>query len=610
MAQDSTDQNADSWKQKYYFQLDQLDEKEKEWSKLEAALKKAISRISLAAEGSHHKIDKYLDDVRQMIKDKVNPHHLDLVIDDLSKIIAKVEAEKKSPGQSPAVILQSILQSIQLPDKFEKKKEALLKKIDKVNSEQLDNLLGDTYQLINAAIGSKTDTDDTNKPGLLKRLIGSDDKSADKNHDMAIEAYRDCLLTIIESFMRTEVVTGKLSAFKTLAVNANEKIQLQQLSNDLAGMLSEVNKSVQKTTLVTESDDLIQPSIQELIIRLLEQLLVPNELTSDVNQMKERLEQDNNPADWKILLKDVASLINVIRSRMQEEKQEFEDFLQTITGRLNDIDEFLQIESRSIQLAETQGREFDNKMNNHVEVIRNDVNQATELNALKQVVTSRIDVISDHVKAYRDIEDKRLKDALGNLSDMQSRMNLLEEETENLRKVIAEKNKEALSDVLTEIPNRLAYEKKVIEEIARWKRFGHPLSLVIWDVDFFKKVNDTYGHKAGDKVLKTVAQVLHERIRETDFLARYGGEEFIMLLPGTKEEETLRLVNDLRERVSSCNFTYQGEEVKITISCGVSCFRKEDTGWTKVFERADKALYQAKKSGRNRCVVSSCRSDG
>ena len=130
-------------------------------------------------------------------------------------------------------------------------------------------------------------------------------------------------------------------------------------------------------------------------------------------------------------------------------------------------------------------------------------------------------------------------------------------------------------DALTEIPNRLSYEKKSAEEISRWKRFSNPLSLAIWDIDFFKKVNDTYGHKAGDKVLKTIAQLLVQSIRETDFFARYGGEEFVMLLPGTKQEETLRLVNKLREQVESCGFHYHGESVKITMSCGVSSFSEE-----------------------------------
>ena len=604
MASDSSDQNADSWKQKYYIQLDQLEAKEKEWTLLDTALKKALARISLVAEGSSDQIDKYLQDVRHIIKDKVNPHRLDLVIDDLSKVIAKAEQQNTSAGKSSADILQLILQNIKLPAALDKKNKALLAKITGSNNGQVKNLLDEACDLINSAIITKDEPGESS-PGLFKRLMGADNKAS----DVELESYRSCLLSVIEGFMQSGKQTGKVSAFKALTVNSNEKDELKKLSSDLVHLLQDINVSSQQTVNIITADDSNQPSIQELIIRLLEQLLVPNELAGDVNEMKERLEHDSNSADWKILLKDVAALINAIRSRMQDEKHEFEDYLQTITGRLNDIDEFLQIESRSIQQAETQGREFDNKMNDQVQVIRNDVNQATELDTLKQVVSSRIDVISDHVKEYRDVEEKRLKDALSNVSNMQSRMISLEDEAENLRKVIVEKNKEALFDVLTEIPNRLAFEKKVVDEIARWKRFKNPLSLAIWDVDFFKKVNDTYGHKAGDKVLKTVAQVLNDRIRETDFLARYGGEEFIMLLPGTKEEETLRLVNDLRQKVADCNFSYQGEEVKISISCGVSCFRKDDTGWAQVFERADKALYQAKESGRNRCVVSSCRSD-
>ncbi|MDH5484946.1 MAG: GGDEF domain-containing protein, partial [Gammaproteobacteria bacterium] len=142
----------------------------------------------------------------------------------------------------------------------------------------------------------------------------------------------------------------------------------------------------------------------------------------------------------------------------------------------------------------------------------------------------------------------------------------------------------------------------------RWKRFGEPLSVAVWDVDYFKKVNDVYGHKAGDKVLKTIAQLLNDRIRTTDFFARYGGEEFVMLLVGTREEETLRVINELREKIASCGFHFHGKSVPITISCGVSCFREGDS-LQQVFERADKALYKAKKNGRNQCVISSCRSD-
>ncbi len=240
--------------------------------------------------------------------------------------------------------------------------------------------------------------------------------------------------------------------------------------------------------------------------------------------------------------------------------------------------------------------------------IHDDMQKAEDLEVLKHHVQHRLDAMSEHIKQYRKNENQRFSEAQQSVESMQSRMQSLEQETANLKHVIAEKNRQAMFDVLTEIPNRLAYEKRVAEEIARWQRFGHPLSLVVWDVDLFKQVNDTYGHKAGDKVLRTIAQLLNGRIRETDFLARYGGEEFVMLLPGTKEEETLRLVNELRLKVEECGFHYHGEKVTITVSCGVSSFRVEDT-LAQVFERADKALYRAKENGRNQCVVASCRSD-
>jgi len=121
MASDSSDQNADNWKQKYYIQLDQLEAKEKEWALLDAALKKALARISLVAEGTSEQIDKYLQDVRHIIKDKVNPHRLDLVIDDLSKVLAKAEQQNTSPAKNAADILQLVLQNIKLPAAWIKK---------------------------------------------------------------------------------------------------------------------------------------------------------------------------------------------------------------------------------------------------------------------------------------------------------------------------------------------------------------------------------------------------------------------------------------------------------------------------------------------------------
>ena len=141
------------------------------------------------------------------------------------------------------------------------------------------------------------------------------------------------------------------------------------------------------------------------------------------------------------------------------------------------------------------------------------------------------------------------------------------------------------------------------EEIARHKRFTTPLVLAVWDVDHFKKVNDRFGHRAGDKVLRTIAAALRDGIRETDFLARYGGEEFVLLMTGSALDECLPVAERLRSAVAATGFHFRGQAVTITASCGLAEFDKAETveQW---FERADKALYRAKQSGRNRCEVS------
>jgi diguanylate cyclase len=115
-------------------------------------------------------------------------------------------------------------------------------------------------------------------------------------------------------------------------------------------------------------------------------------------------------------------------------------------------------------------------------------------------------------------------------------------------------------------------------------------------------INDTYGHRAGDKVLTVVAEALSKDIRTTDFVARYGGEEFVMLLPGTSLEDAVRLSNKMRESIGQIGFHFRGQPVSVSISCGITTMREGDSG-EDAFDRADKALYQAKDEGRN-CVVS------
>lgn len=504
-------------------------------------------------------------------------------------------------------ILKQLFRQIPWPQSIEKSITDIISNID--TCEDIDQLNNSLHQLASNIEPWPADI--------------SDNPAASAE----FSSYRHCLLDLIKHIDNPDSASGKLSALQLSIKDTDNQLELEKLNHQLSTLLTlrdnaqpsvtsnnladstDINEQSSAQTLVAENNIAgTQPGIQELLIRLLEQLIVPDELQPQAEQMKHRLEQDTHPDNWKALLKDVASLINSIRSYLQKEKYEFETFLHQVTDRLKAMDQFLQTETESLQAAETQGNQFDLQIHTNVDEIRQDVDQAADLNNLKQTVSTKLDTISTHIKDYRDSEKQRLHTSQQQLDSMHNRMQELENETQTLKKVVVEKNKQAMFDALTGIPNRLSYEKKIEEEVARWKRFSTPLSLAVWDIDFFKKVNDTYGHKAGDKVLKTVAQLLNKRIRKTDFLARYGGEEFVMLLPGTKQEETLRLVNNLRSEVENCGFHYHGDAVKITVSCGVSCFNSGDTV-NNVFERADKALYKAKHNGRNQCVIASSLSD-
>ncbi len=155
-------------------------------------------------------------------------------------------------------------------------------------------------------------------------------------------------------------------------------------------------------------------------------------------------------------------------------------------------------------------------------------------------------------------------------------------------------------DPLTGIFNKGALATKGIESFRRAKLLKVPLSIAVFDIDHFKKINDSYGHPAGDHILRELAAVIGTRlIRLDDFFARYGGEEFVVMLFGSNLTQGIEIGERLRATIEGHNFVYQGIKIPVTISVGVSTKHADMTMWEELFAKADTALYDAKRGGRN-----------
>lgn len=191
------------------------------------------------------------------------------------------------------------------------------------------------------------------------------------------------------------------------------------------------------------------------------------------------------------------------------------------------------------------------------------------------------DTLDGAVIAFRDITEQKK-----HLQSLEAVNKLLEHQ--------------ASTDILTGIYNRMKFNDTLTAEIKRAKRYLTPLSLIMFDIDHFKRVNDTYGHSAGDNVLKTLARLIKSHIRDSDIFARWGGEEFVIQAPGTSLDDAVKLANKLRYKVEEFDFS---EPHKITLSFGVATFRDEDNNIT-LINRADDALYRAKAGGRNQVMYS------
>ncbi len=341
--------------------------------------------------------------------------------------------------------------------------------------------------------------------------------------------------------------------------------------------------------------------VSRVIQNLIEQLSVPKSGLYQHLRLQQMLLRSQNWYELIPLLETTAALVLLC---IRHGRTEFTSYLQEINeqllGYIAGIDEARTGLGGSLDSGEALTRQLED----NISCLRTSMEGATSLSHLKHMVGEHLHTLMQEVDGYKQ-ELVTSRESHERLEVLGEQVQLLEQQTQALKTDLLQEQRRALRDALTGLPNRLAYDEQIQREMARCRRYGQPLSLVVVDIDFFKRVNDNYGHLAGDKLLRIFARQLMKSLREADFIARYGGEEFVLLLPNTAIDEAVQVVEKVRQTIAETPFRYKDEQLLISASFGIADWDEALENHEQLFERADIALYHAKQRGRDRyCLFS------
>ncbi len=552
------EKEVNRWKDKYFEQGEAFDAEKKLATDYAALLQRLLVRVSLAAENVSVELDSELDSLRNAIRD-ATPENNDLEkrlkrIDDL--ILTADQAKQDNADKVVAALEKLVEQLLQL-DVSRKQKRALKK-------------LAKSLQ--------KRGRDLREYPGILSEYA------------------------IQQSEVLQQIVTGEggSSGFFSRFLGGSEKRDQEAEGNTPAddGMELEVEDEGAEDEVVP-GFSAISKHVCATLNHLLDQLSFPSSALRDVERLREQIATELNWYELGPTLDDLANLVVAVVGKGQ---RDFEKFLLVLDERLSKVQSYLGDSRRADEEMIDQSQKLDRVMRARMTEMSKDLSAVSDLEELKHSITGHLDNITQAMDTFTDVRERHASVKDKELALLKERLQSMEEESKHIRKRLKEERSKALTDALTSLPNREAFDERFSLEYERWKRYRKPAVLVVADVDRFKSVNDNYGHLSGDKVLQIMAKEIQARIRKTDFVARYGGEEFVILLPETEPEVAHEVMDKTREMISRLPFHFRDEKIQITMSFGLAPFA-EGCDMEGLFERADSALYKAKDSGRNQVIL-------
>ena len=617
-------EETERWKEKYLQLVERQDQLEARWEQRVDLLRRSLVRSSLAVEGADPAVERCLHAMREVLREGDLDDGLSQLVPRLEKAVLDSERYRQERAVRLTEALHRLvsqLLALSPPSELRKPLKRFAKQLDQRASQlrELPGLLGE-LSLLQGQVLTLQEGMAPQQSGFLKRLFGGrDSQLAAAPLQTATPAGAS---VPAEVTVEAEAVVGGETAVASAETEPGVTVSLPEPTDDerqavepvSAAAEPDVAESVADAELPSVAEPLRQESayalpdspepafsvvaerVEATLSNLLDNLHLPEQHQPQLQTLRARIQHGLNWYELVPVLDDLAMLMIAFSDQGQ---RDFESYLQTLNERLSAMQENLLAAHQGHSEGRDAAQALDEELREQVGGLQHSMRQATDLTSLKKVVEARLDGLLDTVDTYRQQRSQQEQKLGERLQQLVSRVGSLEQAARGLRGHLEEQRQKALQDPLTGLPNRAAWNERLDLEFARWQRYGGDLLLAVLDVDHFKRVNDGYGHLAGDRVLKIIGSELRKRLRKTDFIARFGGEEFVVLLPNTPYEAGQQLMDALRDSISNCPFHFKGERVVITLSAGLTAFGQDDTT-ERAFERADGALYRAKNAGRNR----------
>lgn len=547
-----------------------LDETQEQLAHMREMLRKAVTRLSIAARSDNETLNNTLEQLKSAVRSEIDPERLNAHLDHLLASVNQIDDhEQESRGEFYTCLRDGLLE-YEFTAQDQQYKNRIFKLVEsKLPDNELSIKLLDLINEIISSMNSNRNDDEISKVRLFDNEIrGKLDLASRSNESEKVSLILDDLAYDIVNYI--EIIRGSFSN------GIHEHVCDDPNNTELA---REVLRKLLNSLVLTK--DIINQ--RDLIVRKLD---CPIETVEE----------------WNLLAEDIAALINQNIEALQTEKQELQVFIKKITNQLVEIEKYIQKSREESMETISKSSMLKDSVDSNVEIIQQTVGNAEDIKQLKYDVQLRLTEIRKSVEEYQHAETVREEVSKQGYSHIINELARTKKETAMLKEQLHESQKKMLRDPLTGLANRMAYEERIAVEINRCKRNSEPLCLAMWDIDHFKKINDTYGHDAGDRVLKFLSKIIHARIRKVDMFARIGGEEFALLMPDTNLENALNLNNHLRNSLENSGFHYNGTPCTITASVGIARVEAHDNAET-AMRKADEALYQSKGAGRNRCTV-------